>query len=362
MSNQLTTQNNATVITHYEALQEQIAIAKQQDAAAKFDYHDKKQNKEARSHVASLRKVKARIEKARKEAKAYALDYGRRVDAQAKEMESEIVALIEPHAFAIDQIEQAERDRIAKHQSVLDRIKNAVTAQYDHSSTAQDALNDIQAIDTTTMEEFAQPGADAQSFAIESLKVIVAKLQKSEHDAAELARLQKEAAERAEQERIEAAKREAAEQARKEAEAKAERDRLAAEAEAKRIEEQRKLEAERAERAAQEREELLKQQAEQQRLAAEKAEADRIAAEQRAADMEKREQERIKAEKKAEQDHIKAEKKRADELKAKRDEMISDMVESITDEIGVHLHQEAKRITTAIINGNIPYVTCEINP
>jgi hypothetical protein len=103
----LAVEPKAISISQYEALTSDIQIAKQQ-AVESFDYNDPKGDKAARSYIAGLRKIRSRIESARKEAKSYALEYGRAVDAQAKALEAEILGLIEPHQQALDEIAQQE--------------------------------------------------------------------------------------------------------------------------------------------------------------------------------------------------------------------------------------------------------------
>jgi hypothetical protein len=160
----LAVEPKAICISQYEALQSDIEIAKQDALAVAFDYEDPKGDKAARSYIAGLRKIRSRIESARKEAKSYALDYGRAVDAQAKALESEILGLIEPHQQALDEIAQREKDRVAAHQATLQMISDAVDRGSEEgasSSTILDLIAGLHGIVTDGMEEFKE-SADAE--------------------------------------------------------------------------------------------------------------------------------------------------------------------------------------------------------
>jgi colicin import membrane protein len=89
----------------YSDFRKQLDGLKSSSNALVFDYASPKGNKEARSHVFSLRKVGASLEKARKEAKSAALEYGRLVDSKAKEIDAEITTLIDVHDKPLREIE-----------------------------------------------------------------------------------------------------------------------------------------------------------------------------------------------------------------------------------------------------------------
>jgi hypothetical protein len=147
----------AISITQYEALTSDIEIAKQDAIAVAFDYEDPKGDKAARSYIAGLRKIRSRIESARKEAKSYALEYGRAVDAQAKALESEILGLIEPHQQALDAIAQREKDRVAAHEATLQMITEIVqkgSAEGVGSQELHGMACRLADISTDGMEEF----------------------------------------------------------------------------------------------------------------------------------------------------------------------------------------------------------------
>jgi hypothetical protein len=159
----LAVEPKAITISQYEALRHDIEIAKQ-NAVESFDYEDPKGEKAARSYIAGLRKLRSRGESARKEAKSYALEYGRAVDGQAKALDAEILGLIEPHQQALDEIAQREKDRVAKHEATLQMITELVQ-QGSAAGVGSQELHGMACrladISTDGMEEFKEP-ADAE--------------------------------------------------------------------------------------------------------------------------------------------------------------------------------------------------------
>lgn len=253
----LATTTAPVTITQYEALESDIVIAEQQ-AIESFDYEDKKGNKAARSYLFELRKHKGRIETVRKDAKAYALEYGRQVDSQAKALVERIEALIAPHDEALKAIEQREAQRIAGHKAVIEAMGQAVMSALAPGITpaeVQELIDLVAGEDISQMEEFTTDAIQVKNAALDELARHLAAAQQREAEAAELARLREEARQRQEQE-----------------------------AEAQR------------EAAARERAQREAQQALQQAQAREQAERDRAAqAEERARQAEEREQQRLAA-------------------------------------------------------------------
>jgi hypothetical protein len=234
----LAVEPKAISISQYEALSSDIEIAKQQ-AVESFEYSDPKGEKSARSYIAGLRKIRSRIESARKEAKSYALEYGRAVDAQAKALEAEILDLIEPHQQALDEIAQREKERVANHEATLQMITSTVQKGSEEGASSDDIavmiawLHGIDATDC--MEEF-QEAADAEiSNGLRLLNALCAAAIEREArqalEAAEARRLAEEEAARrkAEEEaRVQAQIKEAEERGRQEAEDRAHREKIAA--------------------------------------------------------------------------------------------------------------------------------------
>jgi hypothetical protein len=229
----------AITISQYEALVSDIEIAKQ-EAVASFNYEDSKGDKAARSYIAGLRKIRARIEAARKEAKAYALDYGRAVDGQAKELEAQILGLIEPHQQALDAITQREKDRVAAHEEKLQLIFATVeSAMADDQPAAAilEAINWLQVCPTGDMEEFEQQANSKIDTGLHILWALhAAAVERKKREALEAAEAQRMAAEQEARQKAvqEARQAEAVERGRQEAAAAAAR--AVAEAEARAVE------------------------------------------------------------------------------------------------------------------------------
>jgi len=251
-----------TALSAWEALANQIAMAEEESAGKVFDYRDQWDAKSARSWIASLRRLKGGIERARKNAKAVHLDRGRAVDNAAKVLEASVQGLIAPHEDAFNAIKAEEEARAAAHRSVLEFIA-ALPTGVTTAAEAEARLAELEAIDTTTLEEFATAGANRQAEALEQLQTLRDTLQQQEAERAELEALRKEkeereAADRAERLRLEGEQRE--------------RDRA---------EQQRQRDADDAAQALADAEDARRRQADAERRADEAEERERLAAEAR---------------------------------------------------------------------------------
>lgn len=270
----LAVEPKAIKISQYEALAADIEIAQQQ-AVESFEYESPKGDKAARSYIAGLRKIRARIESARKEAKSYALEYGRAVDAQAKTLESQILGLIEPHQQALDAIAERERARVAAHQATLQAITTMVQkgSEEGASHTVIAALiAGLHGITTDDMEEFKVKADDEVGNGLRLLEALhAAALEREKREALEAAEAQRLAEEEQARRKAEAEARqaEAVERARQEAAAEAARQVAEAEQRARESEaraaaaEQRRQEEEAARQ--RERDAAAKHQAEEQK-------------------------------------------------------------------------------------------------
>lgn len=338
------------VISAYEALRTDIAIAVKSADGKVFNYRDPKENKLCRSYLHGLRLIRGKIEGARKAAKVHALEYGRRVDSLAKEMEVQVDALITPHETIILDIETEEKARIAKHTDAIHRI---VLAQVFYagkdSKTISEALEKAKAIITDDMEEF-KARADAElAKTILALESELAIATKREAEAEELAKLRAEAAARAESDRIAKIQTDAVE---------AER-RRAQEADAKRIADE-QASAARAEKAAKEAQEkaaaAAKAKVEAAKLAEEKAKRQAAEAKEREAKIKAEliaanERERVRMEAAA-QAKVAAEKAERENREA--------MTAQITEDISL-AGSNAREIAEAIMAGMIRNVRVDWN-
>jgi hypothetical protein len=287
----ITVKAETTPLSRWDALAFQIAAAQDESEGMAFNYRDRYGNKEARSWIASLRRIKGSIERARKDAKAVHLERGRAVDETAKLMEATVLGLIEPHQAAIDEIEAEEQARIDAHKAVLERIA-ALAEGVTTSAEATERLDQLADIDPTTLEEFSTAGVNRHAEATERLELLRDDLQRQEAERAELEALRAEKAareeaeriERIRQEAIEAERRQAAEaaqraEAERQARETAETERRACEAAEAARRQQEAIAAAEAARQAQERAEQREREALAAAEAAQRAEAERQAAE-----------------------------------------------------------------------------------
>lgn len=81
-----------------------IAEYKIENEKLVFDYDTPAGEKDARSHIAKLRKVKTEIANIHKDAKAEALAFGRRLDAKKNEYTGEVEEMIAVHKDPLDKI------------------------------------------------------------------------------------------------------------------------------------------------------------------------------------------------------------------------------------------------------------------
>ena len=101
----------AAIIAEYKAENEKLV----------FDYASKEGAKQAKSHIAKLRKVKTKVSEIHKEAKAEALAFGRRLDAKKNEYNGEVDKMVTFHKEPLDAVEAKEiAEAWAKQQEYLD--------------------------------------------------------------------------------------------------------------------------------------------------------------------------------------------------------------------------------------------------
>ncbi len=282
-------------IAVYQPFYAQLSELEKNNTALAFDYESKIGNKQARSHIYTLRQTKGALEKVRKEAKAESLRIGRAVDSEAAQIETRIEAMIVVHQAKIDEIEKREADRVAAQKEKL-----GVLAQIHEGRSVEEYKFHLATLEAVVIndkwEEFELEAAKTKEASIAKHRELLAAKEKANADALELERLRKEAEDRAQKDRDEAIAKAAAEKAVAEAKAKADVE----SAKQRQAVEDAELRA-RQEREAGERREL------ELKLQAEQAERRRIEVEQKAA------QDAKDALAKAEQDRldaIEAERKR----------------------------------------------------
>lgn len=328
---------NKQEIAAFSEFRSQLATLKHDNEKAVFNYDDPKGNKEARSHVYKLRQTRAAVEKVRKEQKADALEYGRKVDQQAKEISEEIDGMIELHEAPLRAIEEKEAARVKAHK---DRIA-AIGVYLDGSESAEVIAGAISRVEAVVIDEsFQEFRAEAlmvKTDVVEGLRKRHAAQVAQEEQAAELARLRAESIAREQKEREEKIAREAREHAERAAALKAEAERIARES------------AEREAAAKAERDRIAKQQEIEQAKAAQEA-AERRAIEAERIAKEKAERD-IKDAQEAERREI--EKREAD--KTHRAKINNAAVAKLI-ALGL-IEADAKMVITAIAKKEIPAVS-----
>jgi hypothetical protein len=183
-----------TVISRFQVLAGSIAKAKQEAPSKKFNYADKKENKECRSYLATLRSYNGDIDRAHEEAKADVLEEGRRLDALKNALKEQVAALIQPHKAALDEIARKEAERVAKHQETINVIKDAARLPFGSTSQQIAGIQEhITALDMTGMEEFEVEAKAAWADTMQALTAAHATAVAAEEREAELARLREEA-------------------------------------------------------------------------------------------------------------------------------------------------------------------------
>ena len=278
--------SNLTPIAEYTETAAALADLRQRHSGVVYDVTVSKEMKLAKEARAELRGLRTGLEKKRVEIKAPALERCRLIDAEAKRITAELVALEEPIDVQIKAEEaraetarleklEAERLRVEAIQKKIQAIRDVPGSLVGKPSVIIDGQ--LARLRETVLDE-AELGADYLT-ATDALTAAIARVEQllqaqQEADAEKKRQAERDAemeamrVKMAEQQRLideaEAEKRRHAEQV-----AQAERDRVAAEEAAARAAEQARLD----EIARVEREE-------QERIRAEQAEADRIQREQ----------------------------------------------------------------------------------
>jgi len=270
--------------------------------------------------------------------------------AQIKLIDDDRIAIVKKFDALRDEIlaprdawEQAEKDRVKKHQDAIIGIKMPADLLQNHptewtSENIKVAINDLEGVCIdSSFEDFEQEAKLAKFETLEKLRTALVAREKYEAEQAKLERLLKEQLEREQRERDERIAKEAADKARIEAEAKA----LAEQRRVEREKQEAQEKAEREQREAAERE---------ARLVAEKEAAELRA--QQAAVMERQRIEREQAAK--EEAERKAEEARlanVEHMRSINNEILNKLCEIGLDE------GQAKAVITAIARNQIPHVS-----
>lgn len=254
------------------------------------DMSIKKNRDEVASFAYKIARSKSAVEKAGAALSAEYKEIPKKIDANRRVYKEAFERLQEEVRSPLNQWEQAEKDRVAAHQSKIDSLKSNIES-VDHDScsitinTAIEMLNSLNVDES--WEEFEPEAHRVKQKGLEQLRELLDRRVKYEAEQAELERLRKLAAEQEQKEREERIAKEAAEKAKAVAEAKqaelvaaaerakaeaelAEQKRIAAEKQAELDRIQAKKDAEAAAEAARQ-QEIARQQAELERQQAEQA-------------------------------------------------------------------------------------------
>ncbi len=303
------------------------------------DMSIKKNRDEVASFAYKIARSKSAVEKAGAALSAEYKEIPKKIDANRRVYKEAFERLQEEVRSPLNQWEQAEKERVQRHEQRIESIKQNTDLGDDACSvsigSAIDMLNDL--VVDESWEEFETEAHRVKSDRLKQLQDQLAKRLKYEEEQAELARLRLEAEERERAEREERIAREAAEKARIEAEQKANAEREKAIRE--------KIEAEQRELQARRDLEL----AEQRRIAAEKqAELDKIEAAERAKQQEIERQQAEAA--RIESERLAREADKSHKAKINR--------QALTDLIAIGLSDEqAKAVIKAIVTGKVSNVS-----
>ena len=167
-----------------------------------FVYGDEEGAKQARSHIAKLRKVKTKISDVHKEAKAESLAFGRRLDEKKRELTGEVEEMIAVHKDPLDVIADKKQAEIDTEKARLEAEELKRQAELEARETAVREAEQKLATEKAEAERIEREKQIAEE-AAERAKAEAEAKAKAEADAKELAeRHRKEAKEAAEQKRV----------------------------------------------------------------------------------------------------------------------------------------------------------------
>lgn len=312
-----------------------------------FDMSVKKERDALKSFAYNLARTKTTVDNYGKEMVAEIKKQSGVIDADRKFWRDNMDLLQEEIRKPLTEFENAEKDRVAKHESAIRAIKSL----YDENTAFQElhvirgSIFDLENFNIDeSFEEYEEQAKLAKFETLEKLRNALAACEKADAERAELERLRQADIERQQKERDEKIAREAADKARVEAEAKALADR--------KRDEQEKLEAEQREarlKLEKEQAELREQQLKQQAIEREKqAEIDR----QKAVEAERL---RIEQEAKAKADAELKEQQAREANKAHKKKICNEALQGLV-KLGVS-EELGKQILQAIHKGEVPHVS-----
>lgn len=292
-----------------------------------FDMSVKKDRESLKSFAYSLARIKTTVDNHGKELVSGIKQQAALIDADRKFWRDNMELLQDEIRKPLTDFEQAEKDRVAKHEEAIQFIKNhAPTAD----ATTLKLKGDIEFLENLSIgsqyEEYEEQAKLAKFETLETLRKALVEHEKYEAEQAELERLRLAEQARLQREHEERIAREAAEKATREAEEKA------------------RFEAERVQRE--------KAEAEQREA---RLKAEKEAAELRAVQAAENERKRIEAEQFAQAEAArKAEEARLADVEHRK-QICGEALKGLTD-LGVNVDQ-GKAILNAINKGLVPHVS-----
>jgi len=137
-------QTQIALPTALKPLLAQLAEVKENNRSVVFDYETSKGEKEARSHVATLRKSKTAVNDLHKEAKEHALQICKDLDAGKRYLIGEIDAMVDQHMKPLDakaaRIAKAQREKEIEAQRIAMAEQNRINAEREKLQKEQEAF------------------------------------------------------------------------------------------------------------------------------------------------------------------------------------------------------------------------------
>lgn len=219
--------NNFEIVEYNEF---KAGMAKLRDMANFIPEVETKEGHQKSKRVSlDIRKVRTKLEAAKKGAKQYWIQGGQAVQSQFNELEGEILKLIEPHETAYKEVDRIKKEHEkARIEGLEIRIQAFVDLPEmlaeNHSSEVAMAIGSLNAEECLDFYEFATPALKARNTAKVLLEALFVRKLKEEKDAIELEELRQLKIERDQRDHDERIKKEASEKAEAEAQAAIERE------------------------------------------------------------------------------------------------------------------------------------------
>lgn len=153
-------------LVKFDQVKADMAAFKKENENLVFDYADPQGNKDARSHIFKLRKIKTVIADIHKEAKAVALGVCRMLDKEKKDLTAEVEGWIDVHHKPVKEIEEREA-RIATAKIAADHLEQ-IRVEAERAAETERRENEL-------AEKEAAVDAEALRLQIESDKLEAAK-------------------------------------------------------------------------------------------------------------------------------------------------------------------------------------------